>query len=112
MHPAAYPLSLYHGDTYRWRFSLYSDSGGTIPVDLTGVTAKAQIRKTPGDVSGVVADMTCTVTVPNQIDMLLPASGWSDAVKIAYWDLQLKYASGDILTILAGQVQIVLDVTI
>lgn len=113
MLPATYPLALYRGDSYSWQFKLWADEDKTIAVDLTGVTAKAELRSAPG--TDPVISMVCTVTLPNIIDVTLPASAWDDYVLTkagaAVWDLQLTYASGDIKTLIRGDVSIVADVT-
>ena len=40
----SYPLRIYRGDTYRWRFMLWADPDRTVAVDLTGVVVGAEIR--------------------------------------------------------------------
>ena len=105
--PQDYSLSIYRGDSYRWRFVLWQDAARTQPVDLTGVLVAATIR----DKSGMIP-LTCTVT-GNQIDVVLDAatSGALTAGSPGNWDLQLTYPAGDVKTIVAGGVTIRLDVT-
>ena len=113
MLPATYPLALYRGDSYTWQFALWADTDKTQPVDLAGVTPKAELRVAPG--SDPVMAMPCTVTVPNLIEMKLPAASWDDFVLTkagaAVWDLQLTYATGEVKTIIRGDVTIAADVT-
>jgi hypothetical protein len=109
MTPGNLPLSLYKGDTYRWRFSLWLDVAQTQPADLTGVTATSQIRDKPGGT--LVAAIACTVTLPNIIDAVLSAADSAKLPSSGAWDLQLLYASGDVATALAGTVNTVADVT-
>ena len=54
MTPGKFDLKLYRGDSYMWRVTLYSDTAGTVPIDLTGATVAAQFRDKPGGV--VVVD--------------------------------------------------------
>jgi len=108
--PGRYPLQLYRGDTYRWKFQLWADPERTQPADLTDVEARAQIRERPG--GQTVVDLQCTITLPNIIDMLLDHAG---SVRLpertGAWDLQLTYAAGDVSTVLAGPVTVTQDVT-
>src|SRR5262245_8272811 len=109
--PGVYDLSLYHGDSYRWQFVLWSDAAQTVPLDLTDVTVKAEIRDKPG--GSKLAAMTCEVTLPNTVAVVLPASLWT-AITFAKgaWDLQLTYLSGEVHTLLAGSVEVTMDVTV
>lgn len=113
MLPATLPLALYRGDSYAWKFTLYADANKTQPADLTGVTAKAEIRPTSG-ATPIIA-MTCTVTQPNVINVKLLANAWGTTspakAGIAIWDLQLTYAAGDVKTIVRGDVTVTGDVT-
>lgn len=106
MIPGTYDLCLYRGDTGRWQFRLWADEAKTTPADLTGATARAQIR--PGH-SGAATVMTCAITVPNIIDMTLPANTAPPARGL--WDLELTYASGDVQTVLTGKVTTQGDIT-
>jgi hypothetical protein len=112
MKPGTFPLNLYRGDTGRWRFQLWEDIDKTIPTDLTGVTVLAQISDTPGGL--MLAPLGCTVVLPNVIEMVLlatdsaglPVDGGclSPTSAVGVWDLELTYAVGDVLTLLAGPV--------
>lgn len=111
MMPAPLPLSLYRGDTTRWQFKLWADAEKTQAVDLTGASAKAQIRDKPLPDGQLKGELTCVVTLPNIIDAVLAPEVSRDLPKKGYWDLQLTYASGDIATVLAGPVEVTSDVT-
>ncbi|SRR5580765_4079158 len=108
MIPADYPLELYRGDSGHWRFKFSSGSGQ--PSDLTGVTAKAEIRDRAGGT--YIVPMTCTITLPNIIDMSLAAV---DSAKLLLnkgaWDLQLTYNGGEVKTPIGGAVTVTADVT-
>jgi hypothetical protein len=103
------PLSLYRGDTYRWRFHLWDDAAQTVASDLTGVTATAQIRDRVG--GSLITALDCTVTLPNTVDAVLTSANCALLPSTGAWDLQLLYASGDVATVLAGPVSTVADVT-
>jgi hypothetical protein len=110
MIPATYDLAIYRGDTGKWQFKLWADANKTTAIDLTGVTVAAMIRdKTSGGTTSM--SMTCTVTMPNIVDMnLTPAQSRTLPAK-GFWDLQLTYANGDIVTVLKGAVNVTSDVT-
>jgi hypothetical protein len=108
MTPITYPLSIYRGDTYRWRFSLWQDTAKTVPVDLVGATAKAEIRAAPA--GAVLATLACTIVAPNNVDVVL-SSAVSKALTAGVWDLQLTMGNGDIQTPVAGGVSVTPDVT-
>jgi len=111
--PGSYPLALYHGDSYAWQFRIWSDAGHTLPVDLVGATAKAEIRYSPGGTE--ILTLTCTITGPNIIDVHLPAAAWVafpfKKTGAPSWDLQVTFPGGDVVTYLAGAVTISADVT-
>ena len=111
MTPGKFPLKLYRGDSYAWRVSLYSDTAGSVPFDLTGATVAAQIRDKPGGEQ--LVDLGCTVELPNVVDVELTPAMWadSDATKGA-WDLQVTTGDGQVLTVLAGAVTVTTDVTV
>ena len=110
MIPSEYPLTLYHGDSYQWQFKLWLDVAKTQPLDLTGVTVKAEIRETTGAPDKFV--LTCNITLPNIIAMTLPAD-LCRTIPVAshMWDCQLTYSDGSVNTILAGPVSITPDIT-
>jgi len=111
--PGTYPLALYRGDSYAWQFRVWADAAHTVPVDLTGATAKAEVRYTPGGTD--ILAMVCTVTGPNIIDMSLPAAAWTtwpfQSSGKPMWDLQVTFPGGAVITYLAGAVTLTADVT-
>jgi hypothetical protein len=108
--PGQFPLVIYHGDSYNWEFRLWSDAAKTIPIDLTGVTAKSEIRDQSG--GSVIVPLTCTITVPNIINAaLIAVNSQSLTISSGVWDLQLTYPDGSVTTILAGPVSVTADVT-
>ena len=110
MTPGNLTLALYRGDSYAWTFVLWADADKTVPVDLTGVTVKAEIRDKPGGT--LITPLALTVTLPNTIDAALDAA--SSALLAASggaWDLQLTYPDGTVATVLAGVVRVTMDVT-
>jgi len=104
-----YSLSLYRGDTYRWRFMLWADPDRTVAVDLTGVVVGAEIRCGTGTTP--IYPLTIAVTLPNTIDLSLSAAASAQVPASAIWDLQLTHPSGDVQTIVSGSVSVKGDVT-
>jgi hypothetical protein len=107
MTPAEYCLELYRGDSGHWRFKFSSSAGQ--PTDLTGVTAKAEIRDKPGGTH--ITPMSCVVTLPNIVDLILAATDSANLLPKGVWDLQLTYGSGEVLTPIGGAVTVTADVT-
>lgn len=112
MTPGSYPLNLYRGDSYAWRFSLWSDVDKTVPIDLSGAAAAAQIRKAPD--GQVLLEMVCTIELPNTVLVEITADDWPDtfAATRGVWDLQLTYGDAVVQTPLAGPVAVTRDVTV
>jgi hypothetical protein len=96
---------LYRGDTFSFQVAMWSDADKTVPVDLTGASARAEINQ-----AGTVMLFVVTIDLPNLINVVLPAGDWVLQTGAARWDLQLTYASGDVNTLVAGAVTIVGDV--
>jgi hypothetical protein len=112
MTPGSFPLHLYRGDTYRWRFNLWTDTAGTVAADVSGVTAKAEIRDKPG--GSAITQLTCTVESgegSSAVLVELTAEACHSLPAAGAWDLQLTYTSGDVATVLAGVVTVTADVT-
>lgn len=107
--PGEFPLALYSGDSYAWRFTLWQDAARTIPSDLTDATALAQIKTAPGGT--LLVSMATTIVQPNFVDVVLsavqsaalPVSGGS-------WDLQITQGT-DVRTVLKGPVTVQEDVS-
>lgn len=110
MTPGTANLDIYRGDTKRWQFRLWADVAKTIPTDLTSVVANATIRD---EVVGGSFELplTCTITLPNIVNMTLTSDQSRSLPSVGVWDLQLNYPSGDIFTPLKGAVVVTQDVT-
>jgi len=107
--PGSYDLAVYRGDTYRWQFKLWADADKISPVDLTGVTAKSELRDKSGGT--VLATLDCSIEDPNIIHAVLDKAASESLPSKAVWDLQLTYPGGDVSTVLAGKVTVTADVT-
>jgi hypothetical protein len=109
MTPGTLNIAIYHGDTYRWQFTLWQDPGKTTPADLTGVIPKAEIRTAAGGT--LLTSMDLTVEPPNVIQAILPTAKTQLLKGGGVWDLQLTYPDGDVQTVLQGSVSVTMDVT-
>ena len=112
MNPGRYSLTIYRGDTYRWRFTLWADREKTEPADLTGAAVAAQIYSLSSD--GSVIALACEIEMPNIVNAALTAAQSASLPKMgvrAQWDMQVTWLSGDVSTVLAGNVDVTGDVT-
>ena len=109
--PGTLALTMYRGDSYSWQFVLWQDANKTQPVDLTGVTAKSEIRDKPG--GALLETFTPLITLPNTITLSLDATKSSQMpVSGGVWDLQLTYLSGGtVSTVVGGTIAVTPDVT-
>jgi len=117
MQPGNFALTVYRGDTYRWRFVLWQDADNQHAVDLTGVVPKAEIRDAP--CGELVTELAVEIELPNVIHMHLdeahsimlrcprPREPWWSGV----WDLTLRWANGDRSTVLGGAVEVTPNIT-
>ena len=108
--PGVYDLELYRGDTCRWQARLWDDAPGGIPIDLTGSTVAAEIRdKSAG---AKVVELETSITPPNIIDIAIDGEAmWATCPSKGVWDLQITAPSGDVRTVLRGDVEVTGDVT-
>lgn len=95
--PPRYDLHLYRGDDYQRRFIVRG-------VDLTGWTARAQVKGT-----GSPHDLTVTVE-PDAIVVTVVPADYATLTPGA-WDLQAVYPNGLVRTLVTGAVTITGDVT-
>lgn len=109
MRPSEYNLELYRGDTYDWVFRVWQDAAHTIPADLTGVVPRAQIRDSLGT---LIMEPSCTLMLPNEVDMGIDDWSGVDVRQFANWDLQFEYPDGRIVTMVRGIVTFTMDVTV
>jgi len=107
--PASLPICVYRGDTLRFRLRLWKDEAGTDPVDLADATPAAEIRSQPD--GALCATFAVVTTLPNILDLTLPASEAAKCPKRGAWDLQLVWPGGDVRTVAAGPVTTRGDVT-
>jgi len=109
--PGTFDLRLYRGDSYAWRFVVWGNEERTAPADLTGAIPHAQIRNTSGGTP--VVTLPTTIELPNTIKVDFHASQWVTWTlgRRAYWDLQVTYSTGRVVTVVRGSVYVDVDVT-
>jgi len=104
-------LSIIRGDDYRVMITLTSN--GT-PFDLTGYTAKAQIRPSTAASAVLYAEFTATVESPatdGVIKLELDNTTTGALTGNGVWDLQITDSGGWVTTVASGAVTLVPDVT-
>jgi hypothetical protein len=109
MIPTKYDLHLYRGDSAGLQFKLWQDSSKTVAVNLSGATVASEVRDKPS--GSKIVPLTCTVTLPNIIDVTINAAVSAACPPKGVWDLQITYADGQVQTPVAGSVFVTADVT-
>jgi hypothetical protein len=106
--PTMVNLVLYEGDDFTFLVSV-TDSAGQ-PADLTGVTARAQIRETIAD-DVILGELTATVEeVEGNIWLHLDDAVSAVLPPKSVWDVEMD-RGGEIVTLAAGTITVTPDVT-
>ena len=112
--PDTFALTLYAGDddpfTVRWK-----EDDGT-PIDLTGSTAKMQLKLEP--CGTVVLELIGIIDTPTSGEIIFDFTSANTAALIIdcqttcyKYDVEITQSGGDIITILRGLVRVVKDIT-
>jgi hypothetical protein len=109
MKPTQHDLNLYRGDSYAWRFVLWADDTHTIPIDLVGATAAAEIRDQSAGIK--VVNLACTIVEPNSVEFEMTPEQYATCPNRGVWDLQITFPDGWVRTSVAGTVRVTADVT-
>lgn len=109
--PKNYDISIYEGDTFE--FTITIKDASNVVVNLTGYTAKAQLKKSFSDPSPI--DFTCTISAPltGVVNVMLPASTTASLIPgdPYIYDVQLTAPNGTVRTYLAGDATVIPEVT-
>lgn len=103
-------LPLYQGDSFNGIVTI-TNADGT-PADLTGCTARAQIRRAVADTApDVAAEIECVITLPDRVFISLTSSQTGALSGQYVWDLQLTTPTPVVTTIAGGKVTVTQEVT-
>jgi hypothetical protein len=103
-------LYIYQGDDWEASCAVTDEDGA--PADLTGWSARAQVRRQVADVDTEIAvDIVTTIQPPNTIQLTIPHTDTALLSGTYIWDLELTDQSGIITTILSGSVIVKPEVT-
>ncbi len=112
-----YNFSIYQGDTFT-RFFKYetraSETATPVAVNLTGCSVKSQIRVKEDKTSQLLAEFTTSITdaVNGKFKLTLtPTQTAALSFKVAYYDIQVTFTDGSIITPIEGRVVLNKEVT-
>lgn len=103
--PATLDWNLYRGDTARINIILRDESNEVM--DLSVYEFQGQVKATPKDIESL-QEITITKS-ESAITLLIPDT--SNLPRKAYFDIQSTHTSGDVQTILKGNINVEDDVT-
>lgn len=103
-------LQVYQGADYAATVTVeYID--GTA-VDLTGWSAKAQLRNGSADCNPeIIHEITTTISLPDQVILSIPHYATSTLKGRYAWDLDLTSPDDAIVTVLAGNANVTAEIT-
>lgn len=107
--PANYDLRLYKGDYFPLKLTLKDNAG--VAINLTGYTAKAQIRVNFDDPAPYNFNATINAAA-GEVNFELPSTVSSTIPAGSYiWDVQVTDPNGNTRTYIAGDVSVHDEVT-
>ncbi|MFN7019896.1 MAG: hypothetical protein ACK4WH_01035 [Phycisphaerales bacterium] len=104
-------VEAYQGDT--WQLVIYFERDG-VPIDLTGYTAKMQVRAGRSSSATLLADAICTIGSPTlgRIDVEVPKETMAGIAAGRYWwDVQVTSGAGVRTTLAFGEVLVLPEIT-
>jgi len=112
--PAEHDLYIVRGDT--WQQDFIYESPADTPVDLTGYSARLQVRQARFSDSTLLALSSDDgdITLDDEGNIQLTATAAVTALldfSTARYDLELTSAGGIVTTLLEGEVRLIKDVT-
>ena len=103
-------LLIFQGSDYSATVVVQNIDG--TPADITGWSAKAQLRRGPADAAPVVEhEISCTVQPPDVVLLNIPHADTTLLTSRYAWDLDLTSPEGLIVTVLQGAAIIDAEVT-
>ena len=110
--PKRYDIVIYQGDTFT--FNVVLKDSLDVPLDVTGWTPEAQIKKVSDNTPAETPNLTAVAgTTDGKITVTLSGTGSSalyGATEYKY-DLQVTDTSGNVRTFLGGKITVTEDVT-
>lgn len=118
MSAARYDFIMEQGATFDYVITFYSDSSGTIPFDLTGYTARMDIKNNIDDATAIISLTTdngrITLGGVNGTVQLVVSATDTAALNFerGVYDLELQSGSGVVTRLIQGAVTFEKEVTI
>lgn len=107
--PSNADISIYQGDDWTGIVGVVNEDG--TPADITGYTAKAQIRRSIADTDPVVVVEITAIVASPLVNLSIPHTQTVALSGMYVWDLQLIGPTGGITTILKGRAKVDPEVT-
>ena len=106
-------LNIYQGDSFALVFRLRTRTpqGTTQPINLTGATAKAQIRNKTTEALVVEFQVDFPNRMNGEVRISLTPEQTSALKENARWDVQVSFSDGTVRTYLKGNVTLGKQVT-
>lgn len=112
--PAPLDIRFVQGDTYRRQFTV-QEGDPPAAVDITGWSFLVQIRAGAADNQPVEATLSSTIVDgPGGVFevVLAPIDSAALAPEVVhYWDVQGTTGAGDVITLVAGQVTVIAEIS-
>jgi hypothetical protein len=109
MNPGKFDFSMYRGDSYAWRFVLWTDDAKTVPLNLTGAAVDLEVRDKPA--GSIVFPIPCVIVPPNNVDVIFTPEMYDGCPAKGVWDMQITFSDGEVQTPIGGSVSITQDIT-
>jgi hypothetical protein len=112
--PAIDNIEHYQGDTFTRAYACYTDQAQTVARNLSGYTAKAQLRETASPTATLIASFTAAISgaSSNIITISLTAAQTSAIAQTTGWfDVQVTSAGGVVETLVRGKITFTAEVT-
>lgn len=113
--PGKHNFQVYRADSFEQQLTRYTDEARTQPKDLTGYTARMQIRdKTDNSLAHELTTENGGITlggVLGTVDLVIDKTDVADLPSKNAYDLEFTDSSGKVRTLIAGSFSVVDDVT-
>lgn len=112
--PLQVDISLYRGDTGRFRVAVIDSSSG-LPIDITAATWLCQVRAAADNVT-IITEFIVQEVVGSvhEVDVIVDADSSAAINNNAVWDLEMMMGSlptAEIVTLMSGRIILTKDVS-